>query len=77
MRRPSLGIVGMNEPQSVSAPNSQSESSRLRLAMAARIVAGICANPNAFEGADWQGSAARCAWDIAGRLQRLADSGGG
>ena len=45
--------------------------------MAARIVAGICANPNAFEGADWQGSAARCAWDIAGRLQRLADSGGG
>jgi hypothetical protein len=47
-----------------------------RLALAGRIAGGLCGNPNACVGYDWQGDVARSAWSIAGKLMLLSESGG-
>jgi hypothetical protein len=44
--------------------------------MAARIAAGLCANPHVFEQRGWQGEVARAAYEVAGRLIQLSETGG-
>lgn len=55
---------------------SDQDRERLRLAMAARIAAGLCANPHVFEQRGWQGEVARAAYEVAGRLIQLSETGG-
>lgn len=47
-----------------------------RLAIATRIAAGMCANPECMRMRDYQGEIARASWDVAGRLLLLARTGG-
>ena len=47
-----------------------------RLALAGRVAGGIASNPGVWEGADPEGTIARIAWRIAGRLITLAETGG-
>ena len=47
-----------------------------RIAIAARIAAGMAANPEIYQMKAWQGEIARNAWEVAGRLLLLAESGG-
>jgi len=47
-----------------------------RLALAARIAAGVAASPVVWDGPDPRGSIARESWAIAGRLILLAETGG-
>ncbi len=53
-----------------------SNDEKLRLAMAARIAAGMCANPECMRMRDYQGEIAMASWGVAGRLILLAKSGG-
>lgn len=48
------------------------DSTKTRLAIAGRIAAGICANPERYEGQSHEGEVAAAAWSIAGKLIRLA-----
>lgn len=68
------GIVGMHEP----APAVAHDEARAkqRLAIAARVAAGMCACPTLYECGDWQKLAALDAWAVAGNLLRLAETGG-
>lgn len=45
---------------------------KTRLAIAGRIAAGMCAHPRAFDRGTWETEVANSAWNIAGRLQRMA-----
>jgi hypothetical protein len=60
----------MNEAVELLKVNNQ------RLQMAAKVASGICANPGGAVGGDWRRHVALDAWDIAGKLQQLAISGG-
>lgn len=49
---------------------------RMRLSLAARVAAGMCANPEVFASPGWEGEAARAAMRVADRLLLLHISGG-
>lgn len=49
---------------------------KARLALAGRIAGGLAGNPHVWEARDPPGDIARESWAIAGRLMRLAESGG-
>lgn len=49
---------------------------RMRLSLAARVAAGMCANPEVFATPNWEGEAARAAMRVADRLLLLHISGG-
>lgn len=57
-------------------PELEARREAYRLSAAARIAAGLCANPHACEGPDWQGEVARAAYSIAGKIQRISETGG-
>lgn len=52
------------------------EQNRKRLALAGRIAAGMCANPNVYKQHGWQGEVARNALAVADKLVSLVESGG-
>lgn len=52
------------------------EVDKLRLAMAARIAAGMAANPCAYESRSWSADIAHSSWALAGALIRIAETGG-
>lgn len=47
-----------------------------RLAMATRIAAGMCANPEVYARPGYEVDIAHAAWSVAGALLRIADTGG-
>jgi hypothetical protein len=49
---------------------------RQRIAIAARIAAGLAANPSTWEGPSPEATIAHKAWQIAGAIQRIAETGG-
>jgi hypothetical protein len=57
-------------------PASAPAESKMRLAMAARIAAGMSANPRVYECQNWRGQVARDSWELAGMLLLLEKTGG-
>lgn len=57
-------------------PETFSVHEKLRLMMAARIAAGLCANPQTYVQRGWQGETARNALAVADRLILLVGTGG-
>lgn len=49
---------------------------KMRLSLTARIAAGICANPEVFVTASWEGEAARTAMRVADKILMLHITGG-
>lgn len=49
---------------------------KMRLSLAARIAAGMCASPHIFESSDWEGEAARAAMRVADKLILIHVTGG-
>lgn len=66
------------KPQNVSylRPEQDAKREAYRLSASARIAAGMCANPNVYEGRDWLGEVARNAYALAGKLMQLSETGG-
>ncbi len=57
-------------------PETVAAYDKTRLAIAGRIAAGLCANPQVFAQRGWQGAVARDAWAVADKLLLLATTGG-
>ncbi len=53
-----------------------SEETRLRMSIAARLAAGMLANPNVYQSPSWRRDVAYQSWEVAGNLMRLASEGG-
>lgn len=63
-------------PPDATPPARPAPDPKFRLAMAARIAAGVAACPAVWDGPDPRGTIAREAWAISGRLVLLAETGG-
>lgn len=62
--------------EAASGGGEMDHETRVRLAIAGRIAAGLAANPECLNMRSWEGEVARAAWSVAGRLIMMARSGG-